>query len=147
MNKIIVLLISIIALCACGPDNSPKYVNTNMDGVDLVEIAINGDTCEFVTYTRGIGDMMRMGMSHWTYCKYCTNRKNEIHQNELHVFTKDCVDVTIYYTGNELSVDRKNDIRIYFHNYLITDINNEEFEDNFYNEFKLTNCKFDYSIK
>lgn len=144
MKKFLILFISVICFCSCTFNGSfPKSNSTEQIGVSLVELCINNDTCEYIVYEPTV---YRGCMSHWTKCKYCAARNN-VKQNELKVLTKDCVEVTIYYTGNEIYIEKLNDIRSYFHDYLISEVNTEEFEDNFYQTFRLENCKFDYNIK
>lgn len=143
MNKFFILCICCITmLCSCnntGHDKRyPKHIEGEQLGVSITELSINGDTCEYIVYYRGSS----IGMDHWTKCKYC----NKNHQNKIDVITSDGVNISIYYTGDELSIDTKNEIRKYFHNYTIGDVNAEDFEDNFYNTFNIKNCKFDYNI-
>lgn len=145
MKNLILLIGLCIAMVSCsyngnGNTTDTKHSTGRLD-VSIVTLTVDGLSHEYLQVPYSI--------THYPECKYCKKKHDDMHpdENSLVCLTSDGVTIYIYYTGQEVSIEKKNNIRKYFHNCSISEVNTEEFEDNFYQAFKLENCKFDYNIK
>lgn len=136
----IFIFVTVICICSCNGNQNqrqmPEINKTSQEGIYLTEITIDGNTCEYVILD---GYAQIIGMSHWTYCKYCN-------KHTINVMTNDCVELIISYSGDEVSVDVMNDIREYVHNYSADETKTDNFKEHFNSRYHLKNCNFNYNI-